>query len=389
MNNSTDSNLTLGSMARHCRKKEQDSSAVITVKTVILCTIMLSALVGNMGIIAIVFKTKTLRRAVNFFIVNMAVADCLLAIFAIPHFIVPIVTQSSDWKVHGHAGLVLCKIVFVIIDTAYVASILSMVCLACDRFCAVAKPMNRSLITSATRKGAIILTWVVAIGYSFPYFYTVKMTSHNGSSYCQVDWGSANIDHVQAITIHTTVSFSVFGILPWVLVIILYAIMIVEIKRSKQESQPNLHCCGSRKSDIDLKVIKLSFAIVISFAVCNFPLSTLYFVVAIVWRWSVICPPSFWSNLWFSSQALVFLYTVLNPCVCFIFSENFRKGFKSLLRCRRRHSFMDGLSLTSRHRQSKTTYVDSNLNPSYAELSAENSISIRMEFIEKRNSLED
>lgn len=388
MNNSSNSTLNQ-SLGSRCQKNE-DSSDVIAVKTTIFCTIMVVALVGNLGIIVIVFKTKTLRRAVNFFIVNMAIADCLLAVFAIPHSIVPIVTRSYEWRVHGEAGLALCKIVFIVIDTASVASVLSMVCLACDRFCAVVKPMNRSLVTSAIRKGGIVLTWILAIGYSSPYFYTAKTLSYNDKNYCQVDWGSDNIDHTKAMTIHATVAISALGFLPWILVIILYAIMVVEIKRSKQASQPNLHCCGSRKAEIDLKVIKLSLAIVISFAVCNFPLSAMYFVVVIVWRWAVDCPPYYWSNLWFASQALVFLYTVLNPCVCFIFSENFRKGFKSLLRCRQKNSLIDGLTLTSRYRQSKSTFVDSNLNPSYIELSAENSLSIRMEYAEERQeSVED
>lgn len=381
MNDSSSGNSSFSSSQQTCNRNEPDSSAVITVKTCILCGIMIAALVGNVGIILIVFKTKTLRRAVNFFIVNMAIADCLIATFAIPHHIVPIATRSYQWRVSGAAGLALCKIVFIVIDTASVVSMLSMVCLACDRFCAVVKPMNRSLITSAIRKGGIILTWILALGYSSPYLYTVKMSSFKGMSFCYVNWGS---NHIEAATIHVTVLISVFGILPWILVIILYATMIVEIKKSKRASQPNLHN-SSHKGNIDMKVIKLSLAIVVSFAVCYFPMMAMYFIVAFVWKWStLVCRPSYWPNLFFAAQAVVFLYTVLNPCVCFIFSENFRKGYKDLLSLRRRESsLVDALSLTSRHRPSKTTFVENNQNPSYIELSAENSVSLRMDLIEK------
>ena len=52
--------------------------------TFALCLIVLVALVGNTVIGIIVYKTKTMRKTINFLIVGMAMYDMLFPIFWIP-----------------------------------------------------------------------------------------------------------------------------------------------------------------------------------------------------------------------------------------------------------------------------------------------------------------
>ena len=203
-----------------CGGSGPDSSVVVTVKTVTLCAIMLAALVGNAAVILVVIRTKTLRKTINFLIVNMAVADCLSATLAIPNYLIPLVTGSNEWRVPGDVG-----------------------------FCAVVLPMKRN-ITSTTRITAIILTWLLALGYSSPYLYTLKMITLEGSSYCILRWGSTFEQSVKAMTIQFAITVSIFGILPWILVVVLYTSMIVEIKKSKKASQRKNHITSDRKASM-------------------------------------------------------------------------------------------------------------------------------------------
>ena len=53
-------------------------------KTFAYCLIFLVSLAGNTVIGIIVYKTKTMRKPINFLIVNMAMSDLLFAVFVIP-----------------------------------------------------------------------------------------------------------------------------------------------------------------------------------------------------------------------------------------------------------------------------------------------------------------
>jgi len=53
-------------------------------KTVAYSIILVASLVGNSFVGIIVYKTKTMRKTINFFIVNMAMSDLLFSVFAFP-----------------------------------------------------------------------------------------------------------------------------------------------------------------------------------------------------------------------------------------------------------------------------------------------------------------
>ena len=52
--------------------------------TIAYCLIFLVSLAGNTVIGIIVYKTKTMRKPINFFIVNMAMSDLFVPIILIP-----------------------------------------------------------------------------------------------------------------------------------------------------------------------------------------------------------------------------------------------------------------------------------------------------------------
>ena len=52
--------------------------------TVAYSIILVASLVGNSLVGIIVYKTKTMRKTINFFIVNMAMSDLLFSLFAFP-----------------------------------------------------------------------------------------------------------------------------------------------------------------------------------------------------------------------------------------------------------------------------------------------------------------
>ena len=70
--------------------------------------IFLVSLAGDTIIGIIVYKTKTMRKPINFLIVNMAMSDLLFPIFLIPRDIQRLYINS--WLIGGPLGQVLCKL---------------------------------------------------------------------------------------------------------------------------------------------------------------------------------------------------------------------------------------------------------------------------------------
>ena len=68
--------------------------------TIAYCVIFIISVVGNSFIGIIVYKTKTMRKPINYLIVNMAMSDLLFPIFLIPKTVEEI--QDDDWPIRGH-----------------------------------------------------------------------------------------------------------------------------------------------------------------------------------------------------------------------------------------------------------------------------------------------
>ena len=106
--------------------------------TVAYCLIFLVSLAGNTVIGIIVYKTKTMRRPINFLIVNMAMSDLLFPIFAFPSTMQTLYIDS--WLIGGPLGQALCKLTNYLPYVSTAVSIHSLVLIAVDRFGAVVSP---------------------------------------------------------------------------------------------------------------------------------------------------------------------------------------------------------------------------------------------------------
>ena len=128
--------------------------------------IILASLAGNTVIGIIVYKTKTMRKPINFLIVNMAMSDLLFPTFLIPRDIQRLYINS--WLIGGPLGQALCKLVTFLSPVSLVVSIQSLVLIAVDRFGAVVYPLRSPLISSKLRSFFILATWIIAMAVQGP-----------------------------------------------------------------------------------------------------------------------------------------------------------------------------------------------------------------------------
>ena len=127
-------------------------------QTVANCLIFVVSLAGNAAIGIIVYKAKTMRKPINFFIVNMAMSDLLMPIFLIPLDIQLLYTNS--WLIGGPLDQALCKLVIFLSVVSIVLSIQSLVLIAVGRFGAVVYPLRSPRISSKLCPFFILVTWI-------------------------------------------------------------------------------------------------------------------------------------------------------------------------------------------------------------------------------------
>ena len=124
--------------------------------------VFLISLVGNIFVGIIVYKTKSLKKPVNFFIVNMAMSDLVYPISMLPRDVASLFISSS-WLVSGPLGQALCKLVSFSIEVSTVVSSQSLVLIAVDRFGAVVFPLRSPLISLNKCRFFILATWIIAM----------------------------------------------------------------------------------------------------------------------------------------------------------------------------------------------------------------------------------
>jgi len=290
------------------------------------CLILIFSLAGNTVIGIIVYKTKTMRKPINFFIVNMAMSDLLFPIFLIPWRIQTLYKDS--WLIGGPLGQVLCKLVSFLPKVSSTVSIQSLVLIAVDRFGAVVFPLRLPLISSKLCPFLILATWIVAMAIFSPQLFVNKVVEYPEMLVCQLHW--SEVFGESSSYEHYMISYIVlFGFVPLVLIAILYITIYLKLKSKKIPGEQSTNA-GQQRQQRERNVLKMAIAIVLGFAVCLLPITIfwciLLFTDTIIWP---NCGDPYFEYV---ARLIATANCAINPCICLIFSRNYRNGLKALFR---------------------------------------------------------
>ena len=304
-------------------------TAAIIGQTFALCLLFVVSLTGNILIGLIVYKTKTMRKPINFLIVNMAMSDLLFAIFPFPWKITELQARGF-WLISGPLGQALCKLVTFLPSVSTAVSTHSLVLIALDRFGAVVFPLRSPLISTKLCRFFIPATWIVAMAIRSPDLFDLKLAEYPGGLVCFLQWNEAFGETSSPANYHLVV-FIVFTCIPFVLIAILYLAILFKLKSQKIPGEQSVNAREQREKR-ERNVLKMSIAIVLVFAICWLPLTTLFFLVHLPTDKTMIssCGFQYFSSI---SYYLAYSNCAINPCICFIFSGNYRHGLKNLLSC--------------------------------------------------------
>ena len=297
-------------------------------ETFAYCLLFLVSVVGNTFIAIIVFKTKTLRKPINFLIVNMAMSDLLVPIFNFPRELV--FTYTRSWVIGGPLGQVLCKLSIYASQLSLTVSIQSLVLIAIDRFGAVMFPLRSPLINSKRCRFFILATWIIAIAIFCPNLFASKVIESPEGLACVHDWNSDAFGESLSFKNFYLVVLVVFVYVPLVFIAIVYSAIALKIKSQKIPGEQSTNTREKRLKR-ERNVLKLSVAIVLGFALCWLPLSIKWFMLFNSDR--TITSSCGFYYFWYVSVFLGMSNCAINPWICICFGGNYRQGLKNLLSC--------------------------------------------------------
>ena len=298
-------------------------------KTLAFCLLFIVSLAANTCIGIIVYRKKTLRTTINILIVNMALSDLLHPIFFFPRISVELNT-AGYCLVSGPLGQAVCKLSFFATDVSTLVSVESLLLIAVDRFRAVVFPLRSPLISSKQCRYFILVIWIVAMAVHCPYLIAFKVLEYSEGLFCR--WQRNDIfgeSLSQQTYILGLIVVTIY--VPLVLIAILYCVIDLKIKSQKIPGEQSANA-RERRLKKERNVLNMSVAIVLVFAVCWLPLSiyaflSLYSSNIAIWS---SCGMQYFGTIAF---LLACSYCAVNPCICFIFSGNYRQGLKNLFGC--------------------------------------------------------
>ena len=287
------------------------------------CLIFVVSLAGNIFIGIIVYKTKTMRKPINFLIVNMAMSDLFYPIFVFPW----IVTEFyiDFWLISASLGQVLCKLLPFVFDVSSTVSIQSLVLIAVDRFGAVVYPLRSPLVSSKLCPFFILATWILAMAVHFPFFFVQKLAKHPGGMACEVN-GNDISGESSSFKHYAVIFFVIFSFIPLVLMATLYIIIYFKLKSLKTPGEQSANARQQRVKR-ERNVLKMAIAIVLGFTVSYLP----YSIFNILELFESDIHSCGFQHVFIAASFMVQANCAINPCICFIFSGHYRESVAKIL----------------------------------------------------------
>ena len=257
----------------------------------------------------------------------MASSDLLYPIFWIPWYLSHL--HANSFPIGGKVGQALCKLVHFFSDVSFVVSIQNLILIAVDRFGAVVFPLRSPLIGSKLCPFFILATWIVAVAVNSPYLFTFELVEYLEGTGCVIEWEKA-FGESSSFESFLLAYISLFIYIPVLLLVILYSIIVIKLKTQVHPGEQSANSQQQRDRR-NRNVLQMSIAIVTVFVFCCLPYSINFLITQYQDTFTHLS-----CSFWIYYEVTIYMataYCAINPVICFMFSSNYRKALKRLIKC--------------------------------------------------------
>lgn len=230
---------------------------VLVVQTITMFLMIVVGTLANGVICHCILRNRSLRTVTNIFILNLATTDFLLSVLCMPFAMVSCIVD--DWVF----GDLMCSIYGLILSMLCIASILTLVLVAIDRYMAIKYPLKYCLyLTNKACICMIAFVWFVAaicsllpaLGWGSGYAY-IKV-----ESICRPEFGTPQKDNGFTSFLFVTCFVIPFTILAFLYISILWTARkqfrqvhhaakpnVINVQPQEQEIVKNMHKTSNRE----------------------------------------------------------------------------------------------------------------------------------------------
>ncbi|NWX88400.1 MTR1B protein, partial [Nothoprocta ornata] len=285
---------------------------VVTALSGVLIFTTVVDILGNLLVIVSVFKNRKLRNSGNAFVVSLALADLVVALY--PYPLVLLAIFHNGWTL----GEMHCKVSGFVMGLSVIGSIFNITAIAINRYCYICHSFAYDKVYSCWNTMLYVsLIWVLTVIATVPNFFVGSLKYDPRVYSCTFVQTASSYYTIAVVVIHfivpiTIVSFCYLRI--WILVIQVR-------RRVKSETKQRL-------KPSDFRNFLTMFVVFVIFAFCWAPLNFIGLAVAID---PLEMAPKVPEWLFIVSYFMAYFNSCLNAIIYGLLNQNFRKEYKRIL----------------------------------------------------------
>lgn len=321
----TSSNVTSSSSSNDFSSYDGDDESVMASSYLLALFIGVYALIfvvgvgGNALVIFVVAHNRAMQTITNIFIANLAVADVIMCLLAVPF--TPLSGLLHDWPF----GDALCRVVPMAMGASVHVSTMTSTAIAVDRYFFIVHPFLGRMKTAVCVAVTAVI-WAVAVAVSLPLaiYQTVTRIEAQAISVCHEQWPEET-----GRQLFSVVSLLLQYVVPCSVICFCYVSVSLSLRRralarigNSSRSRDQLEIKRKRKTH------KMLVAMVAIFVSCWLPLNLIQLIVEYheeLFRWK------YFLLTFFVTHAIAMSSTIYNPFLYAWMNENFRKEFNDVI----------------------------------------------------------
>jgi len=313
--------------------QQWNSQAVARLSAVVVLVCL--AGIGNILVILSVVLNRNMRTTINFYLVNLSVADLLITAWCPAH---SYMSQSEGGEYPLPA--LFCKMTGFYMLLCTVAGVLTLSAISFDRFMAVICPL-RTRVTQRKARYFIMFVWSLSFLVASPLlaYRKTNVFKHASESWsecmeafptilsCDLDTNKATELQVAKKIYYSLVNIVMF-LLPGLLMVLCYTMIVLKLYCSASPGERGGK--PPQQSRAKRKVVKLVIVVIAAFFLCWSPHQILMYYAIFFTEAKLpglVQKYRFWFNMFAYSHAMI------NPMIYITFNDNFKKAFKKVIFC--------------------------------------------------------
>ncbi|XP_003469225.1 melatonin receptor type 1A [Cavia porcellus] len=278
---------------------------------ILIVTIVVDV-VGNLLVILSVYRNKKLRNTGNIFVVSLAVADLVVAVYPYPLVLTSIF--NNGWNL----GYLHCQISAFLMGLSVIGSVFSITGIAINRYCYICHSLKYDkLYSNKNSLCYVLLIWILTLVAIMP---NLRIGS------LQYDPCIYSCTFTQSVSSAYTIAVVVFHfIVPMIIVIFCYLRIWILVLQVRQKVKPENK---SKLKPQDFRNFVTMFVVFVLFAICWAPLN---FIGLIVASDPASMVPRIPEWLFVASYYMAYFNSCLNAIIYGLLNQNFRKEYRRII----------------------------------------------------------